>query len=311
MRLRLTPAICPSRAEKGLVGLAGRDDGSRLNSAHRSRHPVEMKIVRLVTVGLGFTCAASLSLGACAITAAPRPAPCSQPRRALLALHTAVWRDKFADVVAIYGTEPGPHKVLYVDWDPHNSGFAVGLAWSAATVAEAESKAKMYCEEYRKQHHYIAGECVRFAVDGSLAEGNVFWDPCDGSSRRYQEELKSLAAGTSSLPRQTQSESAVPALEPKLLPGVHYSSRGRYVSTGNRGVTYELWVTNDGQVGLSCTASITGSVPDEVPIEAGGPVVYRVENTAVIDPGQTMVFPTMRATLPNSATSTLHCDPRR
>ncbi|HEY3784832.1 MAG TPA: hypothetical protein VGL55_06100 [Steroidobacteraceae bacterium] len=213
-------------------------------------------------------------------------------------------------MVAIYGTKPGPHKVLYVDWDPHNSGFAVGLAWSATTVAEAESKAKMYCEEYRKQHHYMAGECVLFAVDGSLAEGNVFWDPCDGSPRRYQKELKSLAAGTSSLPRQTRSESdAVPALEPKLVPGAHYSSRGRYVSTGNRAVTYELWVTNDSQVGLSCMATITGSVPGGAfdPV----PTVYQVENTAVIDPGQTMVFPTMRATLPNSATYTLHCDPRR
>ena len=268
--------------------------------------------MRLATVGLEFTCAALLSLGACANTAASRPSLCSQPGRTLLALHTAVWRDKFADVVAIYGRKPGPHKVLYVDWDPHNSGFAVGLAWSAATVAEAESKAKMYCEEYRKQHHYMAGECVLFAVDGGLAEGTVFWDPCDGSSRRYQEELKSLAAGTSSLPRQTKSESAaLPALEPKLLPGVHYSSRGRYVSTGNRALTYELWVTNDGEVGLSCTARITGSVPGEVPIEAGGPAVYEVENTAVIAPGQTMVFPTMRATVPNSATYTLHCDRRR
>jgi hypothetical protein len=223
----------------------------------------------------------------------------------------ALWRDKVADVVATYGTKPGPHKVLYVDLDPHNSGIAAGLAWSAATVAEAESKAKMYCEEYRQQHHYMAGECVLFAVDGSLAERDVLWDPCDGSSQRYQEELKSLAAGTSSLPRQTQSESAaVPAPEPKLLPGVHYFSRGRYISTGNRAVTYQLWVTNDGRVALSCRAMITGSVPG-VLISSEGPVVYQVEKTAVIDPGQTVVFQTMRATVPNSATHEVYCHPRR
>jgi hypothetical protein len=288
------------------------EDRVAIEARRRVRSRLETKIVRLATVGIEFAGTALLSLGACAITAAPRPSPCSQPGGAMLALHTAAWRDKFADVVAIYGTKRGPHKVLYVDLDPHNSGIAVGLVWSAATVAEAEPKAKMYCEEYRKQHHYMAGECVLFAVDGSLAEPNAFSDGCEGLSRRYQAELKSLAAGTSSLPRQTQSESAaVPAPEPKLLPGAHYTSRGRYISAGNRAVTYQLWVTNDGQVGLWCMATITGSLPGEVPIEPGGPTVYQVENTAAIDPGQTMVFRTMRVTVPNSARYTLYCHRRR
>lgn len=269
--------------------------------------------MRLATAGLALAWAAAWTLKAWAAAPAPGGEQCSAHDSGLsahqLQLRATLRRDWFARELAEYARKPGPHKAMYVDADPRNDGIAVGWVWSAATVGDAEPKAKAYCEEYRKQHGYTKGDCILVAVDDSIVSDVVDRNFCGSSTSGYQQR------------HSTNTSAAAAARPARLSPGIHYSSRGQYVTHRNGRLTYQVWVTNDGQVAVSCTTTVKGAVPglqhaqasQATGIDTGASVqtVYVVAKTAFISPGHTVVFKAMRDTMPESATYSVSCFPRR
>ena len=106
-----------------------------------------------------------------------------------------------------------------------------------------------------------------------------------------------------------------PAAAPSPEPlNANYSSSARYLSDGNGGLIYEVDVTNDGQVELSCSTTVTGLIWGNqyggMTGSGGGlQTSYSDTEESAVYPGHTEVAEQYRNVVANSATYSIHCVP--